>query len=133
MTQVVTQVKLIPEADQAAALSATLRTLNDLATWVSEVAFVNDVPREYELRKHQGRVKLTVGHIKLSVSPLQAPLPSRAARQEAAGTGCERRRSAARCACPVGDFQGIAWSGRWPDQGCRGPRPPNRSWAVSAR
>lgn len=50
--KIVAQVKLIPEADQAAALSATLRTLNDLATWVSEVAFVNDVPREYELRKH---------------------------------------------------------------------------------
>ncbi|MFE8947844.1 RNA-guided endonuclease InsQ/TnpB family protein [Streptomyces sp. NPDC007856] len=52
LVKVVAQVKLIPQADQAAALSATLRTLNDLATWVSEVAFVNDVPREYELRKH---------------------------------------------------------------------------------
>ncbi|MGW1810147.1 hypothetical protein [Streptomyces sp. NPDC002078] len=80
----------------------------------------------------QGRAKLTVGHIKLSVSPLQAPLPSRAARQEAAGTGCERRRCAARRACPVGDFQGIAWSGPSPEPGCSGPRPPNRH-GLSAR
>ncbi|MET7666043.1 RNA-guided endonuclease TnpB family protein, partial [Streptomyces sp. NPDC005463] len=50
--KVVTQVKLMPEADQAAALSATLRTVNDLACWVSEVAFAHGVPREYELRKH---------------------------------------------------------------------------------
>ncbi|MFH8573255.1 RNA-guided endonuclease InsQ/TnpB family protein [Streptomyces sp. NPDC017993] len=50
--KIVTQVKLMPEADQAAALSATLRTVNDLACWVSEVAFAHGVPREYELRKH---------------------------------------------------------------------------------
>lgn len=50
--KIVTQVKLIPDAAQASALSATLRTVNDAANWVSEVAFVNDVPREYELRKH---------------------------------------------------------------------------------
>jgi hypothetical protein len=50
--KIVTQVKLIPEADQASALSATLRTVNDLANWVSDVAFARDVPREYELRKH---------------------------------------------------------------------------------
>lgn len=56
--KIVVQVKLLPEADQAAALGATLRTVNDLATWVSEVAFVNDVPREYELRKH------TYAHLK---------------------------------------------------------------------
>lgn len=56
--KIVTQVKLMPEADQAAALGATLRTVNDLATWVSEVALVNDVPREYELRKH------TYAHLK---------------------------------------------------------------------
>ncbi|MEU9397400.1 transposase [Streptomyces sp. NPDC048324] len=42
----------MPEAEQAAALSATLRTVNDLACWVSEVAFAHGVPREYELRKH---------------------------------------------------------------------------------
>ncbi len=56
--KIVTQVKLMPEADQAAALLTTLRTVNDLACWVSEVAFVNDVPREYELRKH------TYAHLK---------------------------------------------------------------------
>ncbi|MFE9974778.1 RNA-guided endonuclease InsQ/TnpB family protein [Streptomyces hirsutus] len=42
----------MPEAAQGAALSATLHTVNALANWVSDVAFVNDVPREYELRKH---------------------------------------------------------------------------------
>ncbi|MFE2985955.1 RNA-guided endonuclease InsQ/TnpB family protein [Streptomyces sp. NPDC059262] len=42
----------MPEADQAAALRCTLRTVNDLACWVSEVAFARGVPREYELRKH---------------------------------------------------------------------------------
>ncbi|MDR6980872.1 IS605 OrfB family transposase [Streptomyces sp. 3330] len=50
--KIVTQVKLMPQADQAAALSATLRTVNDLACWVSEVAIAHGVPREYELRKH---------------------------------------------------------------------------------
>ncbi|MFJ8036086.1 RNA-guided endonuclease InsQ/TnpB family protein [Streptomyces sp. NPDC096032] len=56
--KIVTQVKLIPEADQAAALRSTLRTVNDLANWVSDVAFVNDVPREYDLRRH------TYAHLK---------------------------------------------------------------------
>ncbi|MGW3819149.1 RNA-guided endonuclease TnpB family protein, partial [Streptomyces sp. NPDC005046] len=64
--KVVTQVKLIVEADQAAALSATLRTVNDLATWVSEVAYVNGVPREYELRRH------TYPHLKASGLGAQA-------------------------------------------------------------
>lgn len=50
--KLVVQVKLMPEAAQGAALSATLHTVNALANWVSDVAFVNDVPREYELRKH---------------------------------------------------------------------------------
>ncbi|MCX5321491.1 transposase [Streptomyces sp. NBC_00120] len=50
--KIVTQVKLIPEADQAAALSATLRTVNEAACWVSRVAFKRGIPREYELRKH---------------------------------------------------------------------------------
>ncbi|MGW2039479.1 RNA-guided endonuclease InsQ/TnpB family protein [Streptomyces virginiae] len=50
--KIVTQVKLIPEADQAAALRSTLRTVNEAACWVSKVAFECDVPREYELRKH---------------------------------------------------------------------------------
>lgn len=42
----------MPEADQAAALLATLRTVNEAACWVSGVAFEHGVPREYELRKH---------------------------------------------------------------------------------
>ncbi|MER5185784.1 RNA-guided endonuclease TnpB family protein, partial [Streptomyces sp. NPDC002896] len=42
----------MPEAEQAAALSATLHTVNEAANWVSAVAFERDVPREYELRKH---------------------------------------------------------------------------------
>jgi IS605 OrfB family transposase len=50
--KIVTQVKLMPEPDQAAALSATLRTVNEAACWVSAVAFERGVPREYELRKH---------------------------------------------------------------------------------
>ncbi|MEU6988255.1 transposase [Streptomyces sp. NPDC046324] len=50
--KIVTQIKLMPEADQAAALSATLRTVNDAANWVSMVAFERGIPREYELRKH---------------------------------------------------------------------------------
>ncbi|WP_405484225.1 RNA-guided endonuclease InsQ/TnpB family protein [Streptomyces sp. NBC_00009] len=50
--KIVAQVKLIPEAKQAAALSATLTACNDAASWVSVVAFERGVPREYELRKH---------------------------------------------------------------------------------
>ncbi|MFF4426704.1 RNA-guided endonuclease InsQ/TnpB family protein [Streptomyces sp. NPDC001549] len=50
--KIVAQVKLMPEAGQAAALSATLRTVNEAACWVSGVAFERGVPREYELRKH---------------------------------------------------------------------------------
>ncbi len=50
--KIVVQMKLMPEAEQAAALSATLRAVNDAACWVSAVAFAHGVPREYELRKH---------------------------------------------------------------------------------
>ncbi|WP_369244715.1 RNA-guided endonuclease InsQ/TnpB family protein [Streptomyces sp. R41] len=50
--KVVVQVKLTPEAEQAAALLATLHTVNEAANWVSAVAFERGVPREYELRKH---------------------------------------------------------------------------------
>ncbi|MCX5443395.1 transposase [Streptomyces sp. NBC_00063] len=50
--KIVVQVKLMPEADQAAALAATLHTVNEAACWVSQVAFEHGVPREYELRKH---------------------------------------------------------------------------------
>ncbi|MFD4712629.1 RNA-guided endonuclease InsQ/TnpB family protein [Streptomyces sp. NPDC058430] len=56
--KIVVQVKLLPEAEQAAALRSTLRTVNDLACWVSRVAFARGVPREYELRKH------TYAHLK---------------------------------------------------------------------
>ncbi|MFE7816558.1 RNA-guided endonuclease InsQ/TnpB family protein, partial [Streptomyces sp. NPDC057433] len=66
LVKIVTQVKLMPEADQAAALRSTLRTVNELATWTSEVAFVNDVPREYELRKH------TYAHLRASGLGAQA-------------------------------------------------------------
>ena len=50
--KLVTQVKLLPTPEQASALECTLRTVNDAASWVSEVAFERGVPREYELRKH---------------------------------------------------------------------------------
>ncbi|MBE1612151.1 RNA-guided endonuclease TnpB family protein [Actinopolymorpha pittospori] len=50
--EIVVQVKLIPEADQAAALSGTVHTVNEAANWVSSVALECGVPREYELRKH---------------------------------------------------------------------------------
>ncbi|MFE2990257.1 RNA-guided endonuclease InsQ/TnpB family protein [Streptomyces sp. NPDC059262] len=50
--KIVTQVKLLPEADQAAALRSTLRAVNNAAGWVSQIAFERGVPREYELRKH---------------------------------------------------------------------------------
>ncbi|MFE5911195.1 RNA-guided endonuclease InsQ/TnpB family protein [Streptomyces wedmorensis] len=50
--KIVAQVKLVPEAGQAAALRSTLRTVNEAACWVSAVAFERGVPREYELRKH---------------------------------------------------------------------------------
>ncbi|MGI5136049.1 RNA-guided endonuclease InsQ/TnpB family protein [Streptomyces sp. CA-106110] len=59
--KIVTQVKLIPDAAQASALSATLRTVNEAANWVSEVAFAGDVPREYELRKHTYAELMTRG------------------------------------------------------------------------
>ncbi|MBO1416809.1 RNA-guided endonuclease TnpB family protein [Streptomyces sp. FH025] len=50
--KVVVRVKLVPEADQAAALRSTLRVVNEAACWVSVVAFERGVPREYELRRH---------------------------------------------------------------------------------
>ncbi len=50
--KIVVRVKLMPEPGQAAALSATLRAVNDAANWVSAVAFEHGVPREYALRKH---------------------------------------------------------------------------------
>lgn len=50
--KIVVQVKLMPEGEQAPALSSTLCTVNERANWVSAVAFERGVPREYELRKH---------------------------------------------------------------------------------
>ncbi|MEU9479712.1 transposase [Streptomyces sp. NPDC048191] len=50
--KLVVQVKLVPTPVQAAALEATLRACNDAATWVSEVAFENDVKRKFALREH---------------------------------------------------------------------------------
>lgn len=50
--KLVVQVKLVPEAEQVAALATTLHTVNEAANWVSAVAFEQGVPREYELRKH---------------------------------------------------------------------------------
>ncbi|KQX13081.1 transposase [Streptomyces sp. Root431] len=50
--KIVVRVKLLPEADQAAALCSTLRTVNEAACWVSGVAFERGVPREHELRRH---------------------------------------------------------------------------------
>jgi putative transposase len=64
--KIVTQVKLMPEAEQAAALRSTLCAVNDLACWASEVALAHGVPREYELRKH------TYPHLKASGLGAQA-------------------------------------------------------------
>ncbi|MFD3998644.1 hypothetical protein [Streptomyces sp. NPDC058548] len=50
--KIVTQVKLMPQAGQAAALRTTLRTVNQAACRVSSVTFERGVPREYEPRKH---------------------------------------------------------------------------------
>ncbi|HSA52110.1 MAG TPA: transposase [Yinghuangia sp.] len=50
--KIVVQVKLLPTSEQASALGATLRTVNEAACWVSTVAFERGVPREYELRTH---------------------------------------------------------------------------------
>ncbi|MFE5595620.1 hypothetical protein [Streptomyces sp. NPDC056549] len=50
--KIVTQVKPLPEAEQAAALRSTLRMVNEAANWVSGAAFERGVPREYQLRKH---------------------------------------------------------------------------------
>ncbi len=37
--KVVVQVKLMPQAEQAGALSVTLHTANEAANWVSQIAF----------------------------------------------------------------------------------------------
>jgi putative transposase len=48
----VVQVKLLPTPEQAAALAATLRAVNEAANWTSQTAFAHGVPREYALRQH---------------------------------------------------------------------------------
>ncbi|WP_211116550.1 RNA-guided endonuclease InsQ/TnpB family protein [Glycomyces buryatensis] len=48
----VVQMKLLPTPEQAAALAATLRAVNDAANWTSQTAFAHGVPREYALRQH---------------------------------------------------------------------------------
>ncbi len=50
--KIVVQVKLLPDAEQAPALEATLQAVNDAANWVSAVAYERRVFREYALRKH---------------------------------------------------------------------------------
>ncbi|MFG3339813.1 RNA-guided endonuclease InsQ/TnpB family protein [Glycomyces sp. NPDC048151] len=52
MVKQVVQVKLLPTPEQAAALAATLRAVNDAANWASQTAFAYGVPREYALRQH---------------------------------------------------------------------------------
>ncbi|WP_327252772.1 RNA-guided endonuclease InsQ/TnpB family protein [Streptomyces sp. NBC_01244] len=46
------QVKLLPTPGQASALEATLRTCNEAASWVAEVAFTEEAYRNFDLRKH---------------------------------------------------------------------------------
>ncbi|MFG3342669.1 RNA-guided endonuclease InsQ/TnpB family protein [Glycomyces sp. NPDC048151] len=52
MGKQVVQVKLLPTPEQAAALAATLRAVNEAANWTSATAFAHGVPREYALRQH---------------------------------------------------------------------------------
>ncbi|MGW3726848.1 RNA-guided endonuclease InsQ/TnpB family protein [Streptomyces sp. NPDC000851] len=49
--KLVVEVKLLPTPVQAAALEATLRACNEAATWVSWVAFENDVKKNFALRR----------------------------------------------------------------------------------
>jgi putative transposase len=49
--KIVVQVRLLPDAGQAAALASALRAVNDAANLVSAVAFDRRVFREYALRK----------------------------------------------------------------------------------
>ncbi|MFI6710041.1 RNA-guided endonuclease InsQ/TnpB family protein [Nonomuraea sp. NPDC050478] len=56
--KLVVQVKLLPTPEQAAALKATLRAVNDAATWVAALAHDRRVFRNYDLRKHAyGQIK----------------------------------------------------------------------------
>lgn len=49
--KLVVQVKLLPTPVQAAALEATLHACNEAATWVSCMAFENDVKKNFALRR----------------------------------------------------------------------------------
>ncbi|MGP3973451.1 RNA-guided endonuclease InsQ/TnpB family protein [Streptomyces sp. 8N114] len=49
--KLVMQVKLLPTPKQAAALRATLRACNEAATWVGQVAFENDMKKNFALRR----------------------------------------------------------------------------------
>jgi IS605 OrfB family transposase len=51
IVKLVAQVKLLPTPEQAAALQATLRACNEAATWVGEIAFSQDVKRNFALRE----------------------------------------------------------------------------------
>ncbi|MER6175799.1 transposase [Streptosporangium sp. NPDC001681] len=60
--KLVVQVRLLPTPEQAAALEATLRAVNDAATWVSGLAHHQRVFRNYDLRRHAyGQIKDTYG------------------------------------------------------------------------
>ncbi|MEW1774827.1 hypothetical protein [Streptomyces sp. NPDC086777] len=48
--KLVTQVRLLPTPERAAALEETLRSCNEAATWASRVAFERDVKRNFPLR-----------------------------------------------------------------------------------
>ncbi|MER6173624.1 RNA-guided endonuclease TnpB family protein, partial [Streptosporangium sp. NPDC001681] len=56
--KLVVQVRLLPTPEQAAALEATLRAVNEAATWVSTLAHDQRVFRNYDLRRHvYGQIK----------------------------------------------------------------------------
>lgn len=51
IVKLVTQVRLLPTPEQAAALAATLHACNEAASWVSEVAFERGEFKNFTLRK----------------------------------------------------------------------------------
>ncbi|OUC97018.1 RNA-guided endonuclease InsQ/TnpB family protein [Streptosporangium minutum] len=60
--KLVVRVRLLPTPEQAAALEATLRAVNDAATWVAALAHSQRVFRNYDLRKHAyGQIKDNYG------------------------------------------------------------------------
>ncbi|WP_211116563.1 RNA-guided endonuclease InsQ/TnpB family protein [Glycomyces buryatensis] len=52
MGKQVIQVKLVPTPEQAQALAATLRAVNEAANWTAAVSFKHGLLREYALRQH---------------------------------------------------------------------------------